>query len=119
LEPIIHVLGIYSGSLNGCIVQQRRLTNDLNLNCCIISLNYIGETSIYKPTDLWTLEDDLVFLQCCPSKHDRCYHAISRDLSARPHEILNLRTLYIDKLTIGKPIKEAEVVEEESGAGKR
>ena len=49
------------------------------------------ETSIYKPTDLWTLEDDLVFLQWCPSKRDRCYHTISRDLSARPHEILNLK----------------------------
>ncbi len=49
------------------------------------------ETSIYKPTDLWTLEDDLVFLQWCPSKRDRCYHVISRDLSARPHEILNLK----------------------------
>ena len=44
------------------------------------------ETSIYKPTDLWTLEDDIVFLKWCPNKRDRCYHAISRDLSARPHE---------------------------------
>jgi integrase/recombinase XerD len=49
------------------------------------------ETSIYKPTDLWTLEDDIVFLKWCPSKRDRCCHAISRDLSARPHEILNLK----------------------------
>ncbi len=49
------------------------------------------EISIYKPTDLWTKEDDLLFLKYCPSKRDRCYHAISRDLSARPHEILNLR----------------------------
>ena len=50
------------------------------------------EVSIYKPTDLWTLEDDLLFLKWCPNKRDRCYHAISRDLSARPHEILSLRT---------------------------
>lgn len=49
------------------------------------------ETSIYKPSDLWTLEDDLIFLKWCPSVRDRCYHAISRDLSARPHEILNLK----------------------------
>ncbi|MGH9985347.1 MAG: hypothetical protein ACRD8W_15510 [Nitrososphaeraceae archaeon] len=49
------------------------------------------EISIYKPTDLWTLEDDLLFLKWCPSKRDRCYHAISRDLSARPHEILSLK----------------------------
>jgi integrase/recombinase XerD len=49
------------------------------------------ETSIYKPTDLWTQEDDLLFLKYCPSKRDRCYHAISRDLSCRPAEILDLR----------------------------
>ena len=49
------------------------------------------EISIYKPTDLWTVDDDLIFLKWCPSPRDRCYHAISRDLSARPHEILGLR----------------------------
>jgi integrase/recombinase XerD len=49
------------------------------------------EISIYKPTDLWSREDDLLFLKYCPSKRDRCYHTISRDLSCRPHEILNLR----------------------------
>lgn len=53
------------------------------------------EQSIYKPSDLWTTEDDLLFLKWCPSKRDRCYHAISRDLSARPHEILGLKIKYI------------------------
>jgi integrase len=48
------------------------------------------EVSIYKPSDLWSIEDDAVFLKYCPSVRDRCYHAFSRDLSARPHEILNL-----------------------------
>jgi hypothetical protein len=36
------------------------------------------EQSIYKPTDLWTQEDDLIFLKYCPNKRDRCYHTISR-----------------------------------------
>jgi integrase/recombinase XerD len=49
------------------------------------------EKSIYKPSDLWTQEDDLLFLRYCPSKRDKCYHAISRDLSCRPHEILDLK----------------------------
>jgi integrase len=49
------------------------------------------EKSIYKPTDLWTEEDDLLFLKYCPSKRDKCYHMMSRDLSARPHEILGLK----------------------------
>jgi integrase/recombinase XerD len=49
------------------------------------------EQSIYKPSDLWTLEDDLLFLKYCPSAREKCYHTISRDLSCRPHEILKLK----------------------------
>ena len=49
------------------------------------------EKSIYKPTDLWTQEDDILFFKYCPSKRDRCYHAISRDSSCRPHELLKIR----------------------------
>ena len=49
------------------------------------------EKSIYKPTDLWTQDDDLLFLKYCASKREKCYHVISRDTSCRPHEILNLR----------------------------
>jgi integrase/recombinase XerD len=50
------------------------------------------ETSVYKPSDLWTQQDDdLLFLKYCPAKRERCYHAISRDLSCRPHEILKLK----------------------------
>jgi hypothetical protein len=37
------------------------------------------ETSIYKPTDLWTEEDDVLFYKHCPSVRDRCWHAMSRD----------------------------------------
>jgi integrase/recombinase XerD len=59
------------------------------------------EVSIYKPSDLWTLEDDLLFLKWCPSKRDRCYHAISRDLSARPHEILDIKVKDIIFKTVG------------------
>jgi hypothetical protein len=39
------------------------------------------ETSIYKPSDLWTQQDDLLFLKYCPTKREKCYHAISRDAS--------------------------------------
>ena len=59
------------------------------------------EQSIYKPTDLWTQEDDLIFLKYCPSKRDRCYHTISRDLSCRPHEILSLHIKDISFKTTG------------------
>ncbi len=49
------------------------------------------EKSIYKPSDLWTVEDDLLFLKYCNNKRDACYHAMSRDSSCRPSELLKLK----------------------------
>src|SRR5689334_25056072 len=49
------------------------------------------EISCYKPSDLWSQEEDLLFLKWVTNKRDRCYHTMARDLSARPHEILNLK----------------------------
>jgi integrase len=49
------------------------------------------EDSIYKPTDLWTQEDDFLFYKYCPSSRDRCWHAVSRDTACRPHELLKLK----------------------------
>jgi integrase len=49
------------------------------------------EISTYKPTDLWTEEDDVLFYKYCPSSRDRCWHAISRDTGCRPHELLKLK----------------------------
>jgi integrase/recombinase XerD len=50
---------------------------------------------------LWTQQDDLLFLKYCPSARDRCYHAISRDTSCRPHEILKLKIRDIAFKTTG------------------
>jgi integrase/recombinase XerD len=60
---------------------------------CIENIPKLGrrEESIYKPTDLWTPQEDILFLKYCPSKRMKCYHMMSRDLSARPHEILKLK----------------------------
>jgi hypothetical protein len=49
------------------------------------------EQSIYKPSHIWTSEDDALFFKYCPNKRDRCYHAITRDSSCRTHEILKLK----------------------------
>lgn len=68
------------------------------------------EISTYKPSDLWTLEDDLLFLKWCPSKRDMCYHAISRDLSARPSEILAIKVKDILFKNIGNNKQYAEVL---------
>ena len=67
------------------------------------------ERSIYKPSDLWTQKDDLLFLKYCPSKRDKCYHVVSRDLSCRPHEILKLKIRDISFKSIGSS-QYAEVV---------
>ena len=67
------------------------------------------EKSIYKPSDLWTQQDDLLFLKYCPSKRERCYHAMSRDLSARPHEILKLKIRDLSFKMVG-PSQYVEVV---------
>ena len=60
---------------------------------CILNLKTIPrrEKSIYSPSDLWTTEDDLLFLRHCPSKRMKAYHTIARDSSARPHELLKLK----------------------------
>jgi integrase len=49
------------------------------------------EQSHYKPSDLWSQENDLLFLKYCPSKRMKCYHSMSRDTGCRPHELLRLR----------------------------
>ncbi|MGB6594425.1 MAG: hypothetical protein WBE68_23240, partial [Candidatus Nitrosopolaris sp.] len=60
---------------------------------CILGIPQLKRKEIgcYKPTDLWTQEDDLLFLKWVTNKRDRCYHTMARDLSARPHEILSLK----------------------------
>jgi len=49
------------------------------------------EVSTYKPTDLWTEEDDVLFYKYCPSLRDRCWHGVSRDTGCRPDELLKLK----------------------------
>jgi integrase/recombinase XerD len=49
------------------------------------------EKSSYQAKDLWTYEDDAIFLKYCEDDRLKCYHTISRDTSGRPHEILKIR----------------------------
>jgi integrase/recombinase XerD len=49
------------------------------------------EITTIKPSDLWTEEDDALFLKYCDNKRDKAYHTISRDSSCRPSEILGLK----------------------------
>jgi integrase/recombinase XerD len=43
----------------------------------------------YKPSDMWTIEENELFLKYCP--RIRCYHSIATATGARPHEILKLK----------------------------
>jgi integrase len=49
------------------------------------------EKSAYKPSDLWTTEDNIIYLKYCKNKRDKCFHALVIETSCRPHEILNLK----------------------------
>jgi integrase/recombinase XerD len=59
------------------------------------------EKSIYKPSALWTNEEDLLFLRYCSSSRMRCYHAVVRDTGCRPHEILKLKIKDISFKSVG------------------
>lgn len=60
---------------------------------CIRGIRHLKrkEKSAYKPSDMWTPIEHATFLKYCPSKRDRCYAAMNRDTSARPHELLRLK----------------------------
>jgi integrase len=49
------------------------------------------EKTTYSANDLWTYEEDLLFLKYCPDKRLRCYHIMARETSGRPHELLSLK----------------------------
>ena len=73
--------------------KRRSELSELEKPACIMGIKQLKrkEISCYKPSDLWSQEDDLIFLKWVTNKRDRCYHTMSRGLSARPHEILNLK----------------------------
>jgi Phage integrase family. len=68
------------------------------------------ERSTYKPSDMWTQDDDLLFLKYCPSVRDRAYHMIARDTSCRPSEILELRIKDLVFKMTGENRQYAEIV---------
>ena len=79
---------------------------------CIVDIPQLKrrEVSCYKPSDLWSQEDDLLFLKWVTNERDRCYHTMARDLSARPHEILNLKIKDVIFKTVDNGRQYAEVL---------
>ncbi|MDP9290505.1 MAG: tyrosine-type recombinase/integrase [Thermoproteota archaeon] len=68
------------------------------------------EISPYKPSDLWTDEENSIFLKYCPVKRDRAFHSMAIDTSARPHELLNLKIEDIVFKKASSGIQYAEIV---------
>jgi integrase len=58
------------------------------------------EESIYSPEDLWTEEDDLLFLKYVNNPRDRCYHMVSRYTACRPSELLKTRISQLNFKTV-------------------
>src|SRR5688572_13475153 len=50
-----------------------------------------GPRSRVKPTDLWTIEEDALFIKYCEDPRIACYHSMARDTSARPGELLAVK----------------------------
>lgn len=50
-----------------------------------------GTKTNVKAQDLWTLEDDIIFLKYCEDPRIVCYHAMARDTSGRPGELLAVK----------------------------
>jgi hypothetical protein len=51
----------------------------------------IYKKTSYKPSDIWEAREHLIFLKYCPFIIGKCYHALARDMSARPNKMLNLK----------------------------
>jgi integrase/recombinase XerD len=84
----VYLLRFFKWLYNPNLEPRNRPTPDVMNN--IQKLKRLEQSTI-KPTDLWTAEDDLLFLKYCPSKRDKAYHTIAKDSSCRPDEILKLR----------------------------
>ena len=55
------------------------------------------EISIYKSSDLWTEEDDQLFLKWVTNKRDRCYHTMARNhLAAHMDKPISLPMMSTD-----------------------
>jgi hypothetical protein len=68
------------------------------------------EKTHVQAVDLWTPEDDALFLRYCSDPRISLYHMMSRDTSARPHEILVVKNGDIKIKTAGnKTYAEVEV----------
>ena len=51
----------------------------------------IGPISPVKNKDLWTIEEDALFIKYCEDPRIQCYHLMARDTSACPDELLQIK----------------------------
>jgi integrase len=82
---------LHAGLNRNDIPAKQRPTPDVMLNIPPIRRRKNEQYSKYKPTDLWTEEEDAIFYKYCPSARDRCYHAVGRDTGCRVDEMLKIK----------------------------
>ena len=49
------------------------------------------DEDLYRPEDVWTQEEDLLFCKHCPSKRDIAYHMVARDTGCRRDEMVKMK----------------------------
>lgn len=83
---------------------------------CLVGVNQLNrkEKTCYSASDMWTFEEDQLFLRYCEDPLIRLYHVMSRDFSNRPHELLNLR---IGKVVEGRDSNGKKYATASIGAG--
>lgn len=81
---------LYTSKFDGLMSETITSTVTPPIICGIRRLNR-KEKSSYQAKDLWTYEDDAIFLKYCEDDRLKCYHTMARNTSARPHEILKIR----------------------------
>ncbi len=85
---LVHLVHFFKWLYYPNEITKQRLTPQVITN---IGKKKRKEQETYSHTDLWSHADDELFLKYCHSKRLRCYHVVSRDTSARPHELLKLK----------------------------
>jgi hypothetical protein len=80
------------GTYNHYVVILKRFFKWFNNPQCMSQFTLLRrkEKSAYKPSDLWTQEDDLLFLKYSYSKRDRCYMQFLEILLVDPQRYSDL-----------------------------
>lgn len=121
-DHLHHWIGTYNQYLRNAKPFYRYLNDpdkepkDRQLPEYLVGINQIHrkELTTYQPSDMWTEEEDLIFLKYCQDPRIKLYHTMARDTSGRPHELLVKR---IGELKEEVDLNGVQYLETSIGAG--